>query len=59
MEGPRSVISKRLLADIARDGGGNVEKAATGDPSPKSTNRRPVARAKRASAAPKRRKRAT
>jgi bifunctional non-homologous end joining protein LigD len=59
MEEPRSVISKRLLADIARDGGGNVEKAATGDPSPKNTNQRPAARAKRASAAPKRRKRAT
>ena len=59
MEEPRSVISKRLLADIARDGGGDVEKAATGDPSPKSTNQRPAARAKRASAAPKRRKRAT
>ena len=59
MEEPRSVISKRLLADIARDGGGDVEKAATGDPSPKSTNQRPAARAKRASVAPTRRKRAT
>jgi bifunctional non-homologous end joining protein LigD len=59
MEEPRSAISKRLLADIARDGGGDVEKAATGDPSPKNTNQRPAARAKRASAAPKRRKRAT
>lgn len=29
---PRSVLSKRLLADIARDNGGDVEKAATGDP---------------------------
>ena len=29
---PRSVVSRRLLAGIARDGGGNVEKAATGDP---------------------------
>jgi bifunctional non-homologous end joining protein LigD len=29
---PRSAISNRLLADIAREGGGNVEKAATGDP---------------------------
>jgi bifunctional non-homologous end joining protein LigD len=28
----RSVRTKRLLADIARDEGGNVEKAATGDP---------------------------
>ena len=28
---PRSVLSRRLLADIAREGGGNVEKAATGD----------------------------
>lgn len=58
MEEPRSVISERLLADIARDGGGDVEKAATGDPPPKSTSQRPGARAKRGSAAPKRRTRA-
>jgi bifunctional non-homologous end joining protein LigD len=31
---PRSVRTKRLLADIARDEGGEVEKAATGDPKP-------------------------
>jgi bifunctional non-homologous end joining protein LigD len=31
-EKPRSIVSNRLLADIARDGGGDVEKAATGDP---------------------------
>ena len=30
---PRSVRTKRLLADIARDEGGDVAKAATGDPS--------------------------
>jgi bifunctional non-homologous end joining protein LigD len=29
---PRSVLSRRLLADIARQHGGDVEKAATGDP---------------------------
>jgi bifunctional non-homologous end joining protein LigD len=29
---PRSVLSKRLLADIARGNGGDIEKAATGDP---------------------------
>jgi bifunctional non-homologous end joining protein LigD len=29
---PRSVLSKRLLADIARENGGDVGKAATGDP---------------------------
>jgi|HubBroStandDraft_6_1064221.scaffolds.fasta_scaffold43547_4 bifunctional non-homologous end joining protein LigD len=29
---PRSVLSKKLLADIARENGGDVEKAATGDP---------------------------
>ncbi len=29
---PRSVRTKRLLADIARDGGGDVKTAATGDP---------------------------
>jgi bifunctional non-homologous end joining protein LigD len=31
-EKARSVASNKLLADIARSGGGNVEKAATGDP---------------------------
>jgi bifunctional non-homologous end joining protein LigD len=31
-EKPRSVVSRRLLAGIARDGAGNVAKAATGDP---------------------------
>ena len=29
---PRSVVTKRLLAEIAHDQGGDVEKAATGDP---------------------------
>lgn len=32
VEEPYSVLSQRLLADIARDAGGNVEQAATGDP---------------------------
>jgi len=32
VEKPRSVISRRLLAQIARDEGGDVAKAATGDP---------------------------
>jgi bifunctional non-homologous end joining protein LigD len=32
VEKPRSVVSSRLLADIARDEGGDVEKALTGDP---------------------------
>jgi bifunctional non-homologous end joining protein LigD len=32
---PYSAKSKRLLADIARDGGGDVEQAATGDPTSK------------------------
>jgi bifunctional non-homologous end joining protein LigD len=31
-EKPRSVLTKRLLADIARDDGGDVKRAATGDP---------------------------
>jgi bifunctional non-homologous end joining protein LigD len=29
---PRSVVSKRLLVEIARDDGGDMEKAASGDP---------------------------
>jgi len=31
-EEPRSVVSKRLLADIARENGGDVERTSTGDP---------------------------
>src|SRR5438034_11420230 len=31
-EEPRSVVSSRLLVEIARDEGGNMEKAADGDP---------------------------
>ena len=31
-EKPRSIVSNRLLAQIAADGGGDVAKAATGDP---------------------------
>jgi bifunctional non-homologous end joining protein LigD len=44
VEEPRSVLSRRLLADIARDGGGNVEKASTGDPagSLKSSTKKPA-----------------
>jgi bifunctional non-homologous end joining protein LigD len=33
---PKSAISNRLLAEIARDGGGDVAQAATGDPPGKS-----------------------
>jgi bifunctional non-homologous end joining protein LigD len=33
-EEPRSVLSRRLLADIAREEGGDVERASTGDPKP-------------------------
>lgn len=33
LDEPRSAESRRLLADIAREAGGNVEKAAAGDPS--------------------------
>jgi bifunctional non-homologous end joining protein LigD len=32
MEKPRSIVSNKLLAEIAHDGGGDIEKAATGDP---------------------------
>ena len=31
-EEPRSVVSNRLLVEIARDEGGNMKKAADGDP---------------------------
>jgi bifunctional non-homologous end joining protein LigD len=39
---PKSVLTKRLLADIARDGGGDVRKAATGDPSPSKDSHRQI-----------------
>ncbi|MFZ0638048.1 MAG: DNA polymerase ligase N-terminal domain-containing protein [Candidatus Acidiferrales bacterium] len=35
LEQPRSVTTRRLLAEIARDEGGDVEKAAMGDPAGK------------------------
>ena len=41
---PRSVLSKRLLAEIARDEGGNAAKAASGDPQPSTRSRRGVNR---------------
>lgn len=34
LEEPYSAVSHRLLADIARDGGGDVDQASTGDPQP-------------------------
>jgi bifunctional non-homologous end joining protein LigD len=37
MERPKSARSNRLLVDIAREGQGNIEKAATGDPHPLTT----------------------
>jgi bifunctional non-homologous end joining protein LigD len=32
LDAPRSAISHRSLAEIARDGGGDIARAATGDP---------------------------
>jgi bifunctional non-homologous end joining protein LigD len=32
LEAPRSAVSNRTLAEIARDGGGDIARAATGDP---------------------------
>jgi bifunctional non-homologous end joining protein LigD len=32
LEKPRSIASRRLLAEIAQDGGGDVARASTGDP---------------------------
>jgi bifunctional non-homologous end joining protein LigD len=37
-EEPRSVVSRRLLADIARDEGGDVERASQGDPAGQARN---------------------
>ena len=58
-EDARSVLNKRLLADIAREGGGDVAKAASGDPTSKSNAPKRSARPKRAVARAKTRKRAT
>jgi bifunctional non-homologous end joining protein LigD len=58
-EEPYSVVSRRLLAEIAREGHGNVEKAATGDPAivPKRP-RKSAAVSDEASAKPKRARKA-
>lgn len=39
-EEPRSVVSHRLLAEIARDEGGDIEKASKGDPAGKAQRAR-------------------
>jgi bifunctional non-homologous end joining protein LigD len=39
---PRSVVSNRLLVEIARDGGGDEAQAATGDPVQSEARRTPV-----------------
>jgi len=54
MDEPRSVLSRRLLADIARDSGGNVDEAATGDPQTKKAAKAPVKKAKPARASKRR-----
>jgi bifunctional non-homologous end joining protein LigD len=43
---PKSIVSGRLLAEIAREGGGDVEKAATGDPQPEKPKKATVAATK-------------
>ena len=55
-EMPRSAISNRLLADIAREGGGDVEKAATGDPAPRKTSPKCAAKPRAAAQEPARKK---
>jgi bifunctional non-homologous end joining protein LigD len=47
-EEPRSIVSNRLLAQIAEEGGGDVTKAATGDPAAT----KPAGKAKAATASP-------
>jgi bifunctional non-homologous end joining protein LigD len=49
LDEPKSVLSNRLLADIARDEGGDVERAATGDPQPPKPARAKSVAKKRAS----------
>jgi bifunctional non-homologous end joining protein LigD len=55
---PKSALSNRLLADIARDGGGDVELAATGDPTAKALSKTSSKRGKPAPAARVRKRRA-
>jgi bifunctional non-homologous end joining protein LigD len=43
-EKPRSIVSNRLLAQIAEEGGGDVAKAATGDPAGAKPARKPAAK---------------
>jgi hypothetical protein len=52
-ENPRSVLNKRLLADIARDEGGDVEKASTGDTAARS-KKKPIRRTVRNTTSKKR-----
>jgi bifunctional non-homologous end joining protein LigD len=62
VEKPRSIVSNKLLAEIARDGGGDVEKAATGDPGHKPKKAVPATKsvaAKKAHTPAKRQKRKT
>ena len=49
---PRSIVSNKLLAEIAREGGGDVEKAATGDPGYKPKKAAPAKRPLAAGRAP-------
>jgi bifunctional non-homologous end joining protein LigD len=51
---PKSALSGRLLADIARAGGGDVELAATGDPTSKALSKKLSKPAKIAAAAARR-----
>jgi bifunctional non-homologous end joining protein LigD len=56
-EKPKSVVSNRLLAQIAKEGGGDVAKAATGDPAPsKPAGKSPATAPSRASSTAKRSK---
>ncbi len=50
MEKPRSAVSNKLLAEIAQDGGGDVAKAATGDPAPKTSRKAGPPAAKKSAA---------
>ena len=53
-EMPKSAVSGKLLADIAKKGGGDVAKAATGDPAPAAKPEKAAAKSKMPSAAKKR-----
>ena len=58
VEQPYSVLTGRTLAQIAKDGGGNIEQAATGHPPEKRTSEASAGMPRRTTSHPQKRTRA-